>query len=146
MTTYGDNWIVMNAKKKILHEKYLRENKENHDKIVNDIATHIGTRFPHIADEKRGGYPKHAYDKKASIEDNIRILNNYAPPGGYTNHDHALTSIKDHISENPSVRTHIEDKAILNGADPDTVMDDAHEGLLDDVIGDISGAVNPPKK
>lgn len=37
MTAYGDNWIIMNAKKKILHEKYvkfLKEEKDRYDWVI----------------------------------------------------------------------------------------------------------------
>lgn len=130
MTAYGDNWIIMNAKNKILHEKYL---KENHEQIVNDIATHLGTNHPHITG-----------DREASIKDNIQHLNASAPKGGYTSHKHALNIFRGNIEE--IIRPSIESQA-TRGPSPWTLgVDSNYDDIVDDLIGDIHDAVNPPKQ
>ena len=116
--SYGDNWIVINAKKKALHEQYVRILMENHDKIVDDVATHFGTKYPHKIDGK--GNPS----KEESIKDLKAKLNASAPEGGHKDHLSAIQSISHHLEDNDKLREELENKHLSDEpVHPDDWMD-----------------------
>jgi len=118
--SYGDNWIAINAKKKVLHEQYLRILMENHDKIVDDIATHFGTKYPHISEIEIGK----GFSKEESIKDLKAKLNASAPEGGHKDHFSAMQSISPHLQDNYLLRTELEEKHLTDEpVDPDDYPD-----------------------
>lgn len=134
---YGDNWIAINAKKKALHEQYLRILMENHDKIIDDIATHFGTKYPHITTAEQIVGPAGPGPLKTkqvrlsagsatfeSIRDLKRKLKASAPEGGHKDHFSAIESIRPHLEDNYALRTELEEKHLSDeGVHPDDWMD-----------------------
>lgn len=128
--SYGDNWIAINAKKKVLHEQYLRILMENHDKIVDDVATHFGTKYPHKIDEK--GNPS----KEESIQDLKAKLNASGP---HENHFSAIKSIRPHLEDNYALRTELEQKHLSDEpVHPDDWMDADLSAHFTDHFSDVA--------
>ena len=134
--SYGDNWIAINAKKKVLHEQYLRILMENHDKIIDDIATHFGTKYPHIQTKVEG---KRGFSKEESIKDLKAKLNASAPEGGHKDHFSAMQSIRPHLEDNYALRTELEQKHLSDEAvHPDDWMDADLSAHFADHFSDVA--------
>jgi hypothetical protein len=138
---YGDNWIAINAKKKALHEQYLRILMENHDKIVDDVATYFGTKYPHIttAEQVRLSADSATFE---SIKDLKAKLNASAPEGGHKDHLSAIQSISGHLEDNYALRTALEERHLHGRIDPKYWDDEDLSPHYPDYFSDVAGELS----
>ena len=152
---YGDNWIAINAKKKALHEQYLRILMENHDKIIDDIATHFGTKYPHITTAEQIVGPAGPGPLKTkqvrlstdsatfeSIKDLKRKLKASAPEGGHKDHFSAIESIRPHLEDNYALRTALEERHLHGRIDPKYWDDEDLSPHYPDYFSDVAGELS----
>lgn len=132
MTTYGDNWIRINAKKKVLQEQYLKENRKNNEQIVHNIATHLGTHFPHKG------------NTEASIADLKDRLNASGP---HENHEAAARAIAPFVADESHLFRNYLGRRYSNvpGVDMDADLTGVAHEYLENVAYHFDEGNHPPE-
>lgn len=154
--SYGDNWIAINAKKKVLHEQYVRILMENHDKIVDDVATYFGTKYPHITTAEQivgPAGPGPLQTKRVRLSagsatfESIRDLKaKLNASGPHENHFSAIQSIRPHLEDNYALRTELEQKHLSDEpVHPDDWMDADLSAHFTDHFSDVADELSKKK-